>query len=107
MDEKHKTTVHMFNLNASHGGDYECLIKYSDSIEHNETVIKVIVTGKNVLNLKLNTVFHSLTLRCQLELPTLLGCGAICIYLHFHREILRKVLKSERTILHLIFLCFC
>lgn len=46
MGDKDKTTVHMFNLHASHGGDYECHIHYSDETL-NKTVIKVSVTGKN------------------------------------------------------------
>lgn len=45
MDDKDRTTVHMFNLNASHAGDYECHIKYSKSL--NKTVIKVSMKGKN------------------------------------------------------------
>lgn len=56
VDDKDRTTVHMFNLNASHDGDYECHIKYSNSL--NKTVIKVSLTGKNFLNLTFNTVFH-------------------------------------------------
>lgn len=44
MDDKDRTTVHMFNLKASHKGDYECYIKYSDSLVR--TVINLNVTGK-------------------------------------------------------------
>ena len=65
MDDKDMTTVHIFNLNASHGGYYECHVQYNDFL--NKTVIKVSVTGKNFLNLmhlKFNTVFHSLSLHC-------------------------------------------
>lgn len=47
LDDKDRTTVHMFNLNASHGGDYDCLIKYKQSDSYNTTVIKVNVKGKN------------------------------------------------------------
>lgn len=44
MDDKDRTTVHMFNLKASHEGDYECYIKYSDGLV--QTVMKLSVTGK-------------------------------------------------------------
>lgn len=46
LDDKDRTTVHMFNLNTSHGGDYECHIKYNN-FPRSTTVIKVSVTGKN------------------------------------------------------------
>lgn len=52
MDDKDRTTVHMFNLKVSHGGDYECHIKYSDELYWH--VMKVSVTGKK----KCNTLFH-------------------------------------------------
>ncbi|XP_056906683.1 uncharacterized protein LOC130535567 isoform X2 [Takifugu flavidus] len=43
MDDKDRTTVHMFNLKASHEGDYECYIKYSDGLV--QTVMKLSVTA--------------------------------------------------------------
>lgn len=51
MDDKDRTAVHMFNLKASHEGDYECYIKYNDGLVR--TVMKLIVTGKN------DILFHS------------------------------------------------
>lgn len=56
MDGKDRTTVHMFNLKASHSGNYECLINYSGFL--NKTVVKVSVTGKNFSNLPFNAMFH-------------------------------------------------
>lgn len=44
MDDEDRTTVHMFNLKTSHEGDYECYIKYSDSLV--QTVMKLSVTGR-------------------------------------------------------------
>lgn len=46
MDDKDRTTVHMFNLKASHEGVYECYIQYSDDLV--STVINLSVTGKKL-----------------------------------------------------------
>lgn len=45
MDQGERTTVHMFNLNASHEGDYTCNIVYSN-LSLKKTLMKVSVTGK-------------------------------------------------------------
>lgn len=48
LDNNSKTAVLMFNLNITHSGDYKCIINYSDSDQHDTTVIQLSVTGECV-----------------------------------------------------------
>uniref|UniRef100_A0A3Q3WR17 Immunoglobulin domain-containing protein n=1 Tax=Mola mola TaxID=94237 RepID=A0A3Q3WR17_MOLML len=45
LDNNSKTAVLMFNLNITHSGDYKCIINYSDSDQHDTTVIQLSVTA--------------------------------------------------------------
>lgn len=50
-------TVHMFRLNISHSGEYQCHIQYKDSDKKTTTTsIHLSVTGMSVLNLKFKNV---------------------------------------------------
>ncbi|XP_068173694.1 T-lymphocyte activation antigen CD86 [Antennarius striatus] len=39
-------TVHVYNLKASHKGEYKCLIEYKGIVEIDKTIIRLDVTGK-------------------------------------------------------------
>nr|XP_046244838.1 uncharacterized protein LOC124059109 [Scatophagus argus] len=62
------TTVHMYNLNISHAGDYECLILYSDS----ETITKDVIH----LNVTANYSVPEVTLQCVDGLSCLVTCAS-------------------------------
>ncbi len=49
-----KTAVHMYRLNVSHIGDYQCHIRYDDG--PSETVIHLSLTGMSALNPTFKTV---------------------------------------------------
>lgn len=54
--------MHMYNLNVSHSGDYQCVVLYSDGNNSiDETDIHLSVTGMSVLNLTFKNVFDCLS----------------------------------------------
>lgn len=48
LDSPNGTTVHMYNLNVSHSGKYECIIQYEGIAKHDEKWINLILTGMSV-----------------------------------------------------------
>lgn len=50
LDQHQKTTVHMFDLKASQGGVYRCIIRYGGIRRRDETNVHLRVTGMNDLN---------------------------------------------------------